>query len=152
MKTNVFALPDWSSAKRACKQIHDHERSTRYRVVCEVSRIHPNVPQDLIIARNHMQELVVIKSVRDHPRVENERTILKRFQHRTPYLRPLIDEINEPSAPVTVVLRYMQVDLLDASVAKTLNRREIKYVSRCVLEALKTLHDDGFVHTGIILS
>jgi serine/threonine protein kinase len=93
----------------------------------------------------------VIKSVLNHPRVENERNVLKRFQHRTPHLRPLIDEIDEPSFPVTIALMYLQRDLLDASVAKTLNRRELKYVSRCVLEAIKTLHEDGFVHTGILL-
>lgn len=67
------------------------------------------------------------------------------------YLRPLIDEIDDPSVPVTIALKYLQRDLLDASVGKTLNRRELKYVSRCVLEALKTLHEDGFVHTGIML-
>lgn len=93
----------------------------------------------------------MIKSVRDHPRVENERDVLKRFQHRTPYLRPLIDEIDEPSAPVTIALRYLQGDLFAASIARTLNRRELKHVSRCVLEALQTLHEDGYVHTGILL-
>jgi serine/threonine protein kinase len=98
-----------------------------------------------------LQELVVIKSVQDHPRVENERDVLKRFQHRTPYLRPLIDEIKEPSEPVAIALKHLQGDLLGSSVAKTLNYRELKYVSRCVLEALKTLHEDGFVHTGIML-
>jgi serine/threonine protein kinase len=93
----------------------------------------------------------VIKSVLDHPRVENERDVLRRFQHRTPYLRPLIDEINDASFPVIIALRYLQANLLDASVARTLNRRELKHVSRCVLEAIKTLHEDGFVHTGILL-
>ncbi|KAH7391169.1 STE/STE20 protein kinase [Phaeosphaeria sp. MPI-PUGE-AT-0046c] len=98
---------------------------------------------------NHLQELVVIKSVQDHPRVENERDVLKRFQHRTPYLRPLIDEIDESRAPVTIALRHLQGDLLAASIERTLNRRELKYVSRCVLEALQTLHEDGFVHTDV---
>jgi hypothetical protein len=93
----------------------------------------------------------VIKSVLDHPRVENERDVLQRFQHRTPYLRPLIDEIDEPTFPVTIALKYLQGDLLEASVARTLNRREVRHVSRCVLEALKTLHEDGFVHTGTLL-
>jgi serine/threonine protein kinase len=102
-------------------------------------------------SRNHLQELVVIKSVRDHPRVENERNVLRRFQHRTPYLRPLVDEIDDPSLPVTIVLKHMKGDLLDASIARTLNRRELRHVSRCVLEALKTLHEDGFVHTGMRL-
>jgi serine/threonine protein kinase len=98
-----------------------------------------------------LQELVVIKSVQDHPRVENERDVLKRFQHRTPHLRPLIDEIDEPSVPLTIALKYLQDDLYAASVAKTLDRGELKYVSRGVLEAIKTLHEDGFVHTGILL-
>lgn len=93
----------------------------------------------------------MIESVQDHPRVENERDVLRRFQHRTPFLRPLVDEIDEPSVPVTIALEYLQGDLLGASVTKTLNKRELKYVSRCVLEALETLHEDGFVHTGTIL-
>jgi len=94
----------------------------------------------------------VIKSVLDYPRVENERDVLKRFQHRTPYLRPLIDEIDEPTLPVTIALKHLQGDLLEASIARTLNRQELKHVSRCVLEALKTLHEDGSVHTGTLLS
>jgi serine/threonine protein kinase len=93
----------------------------------------------------------MIKSVLDHPRVENERDVLKRFQRRTPYLRPLIDEIDEQTFPVTIALKYLQGDLLEASIARTLNRRELKHISRCVLEALKTLHEDGFVHTGTLL-
>ena len=91
----------------------------------------------------------MIKSVEGHPRVENERDVLKRFQHRTPYLRPLIDEIDETSVPVTIALKHLQGDLQSASVERTLNRKELKHVSRCVLEALKTLHEDGFVHTGM---
>jgi serine/threonine protein kinase len=94
----------------------------------------------------------VIKSVEDHSRVENERNVLNRFQHRTQYLRPLIDEIDEPSTPVTIPLQYLQGNLLEASIAKTLNRSELKYVSRCVLEALKILHEDIFVHTGTTLA
>ncbi|KAF2278304.1 kinase-like protein [Westerdykella ornata] len=99
--------------------------------------------------RNQVQDTVVIKSVQGHPRVENEREVLKRFQHRTHCLRPLIDEIQEPSAHVTIALRYLECDLLDASIKKTLNRKELKHVSRCILEALKVLHDDGYVHTDV---
>lgn len=99
--------------------------------------------------RNHLaQETVVVKSVQDHPRVKNERDVLKRFQNRTQYVRPLVDEIVEPSAPVTIVLKHFQSDLLDASIKQTLNRKELKYVSRRILEALRVLHDDGYVHTG----
>ena len=92
----------------------------------------------------------MIKSIQDHPRVENERNVLKRFQYHTSYLRPLIDEIDHPSTPVTIILKYLQGNLLDTSVPRLLNRRELKHVSRCVLEAIKTLHKDGFVHTGIM--
>ncbi|KAH6862994.1 serine/threonine protein kinase [Alternaria alternata] len=117
-------------------------RASQYTITKEI--------QDTVwFAKNHLQEHVVIKSVLDHPRVENERDVLKRFQHRTPYLRPLIDEIDEPTFPVTIALRYLQGDLLEASVARNLNRREVRHVSRCVLEALKTLHEDGFVHTDV---
>ncbi|EUC31986.1 hypothetical protein COCCADRAFT_38009 [Bipolaris zeicola 26-R-13] len=70
---------------------------------------------------------------------------------RTPYLRPLIDEINEPSVPITIILERLQGDLLEGSATKTLNRRELKYVSRCVFEAINILHEDGFVHAGTTL-
>ena len=92
---------------------------------------------------------MVIKSVQNHPRVENERDVLKRFQDRTPYIRPIIDEIKEPSMPVTIALRYLQSDVLRETITKTFNRKELKYVSRCILEALSLLHEDGFVHTGM---
>lgn len=118
-------------------------------MVCEVNRIHTIYDTKLTIIRSQLEELVVIKSVEGHPRVENERDVLKRFQHRTPYLRPLIDEIDETSVPVTIALKHLQGDLQSASVERTLNRKELKHVSRCVLEALKTLHEDGFVHTGM---
>ncbi|KAF2432676.1 STE/STE20 protein kinase [Tothia fuscella] len=93
----------------------------------------------------------VIKSVRDHFRVENERDVLRRFQGRTPYLRPMIDEIKEPSEPTTIMLKYLDDDLCHASDIRTLNRKELRYVSKRILEALNTLHEDGFVHTDIKL-
>lgn len=98
--------------------------------------------------RNQVEETVVIKGVQGHPRVENEAHVLKRFQDRTPYLRPLLDQIEEPSDPPTIVLRDLEGHLLEASITKTLNRKELKYVSRRILEALKVLHEDGYVHTG----
>lgn len=80
--------------------------------------------------------------------MEDERLVLKRFQDRTPYLRPLIDEIEERSDPPTIVLKYLESHLLDASIKKTLNRKELKYVSRRMLEALNVRHEHGFVYTG----
>jgi hypothetical protein len=105
--------------------------------------------RNLLRSRSQKNEQrVVIKSVRGHFRVENERDILRRFQGRTPYLRPLIDEIEEPSEPITIVLKYLDDNLQNASNKRTLSRKELKYVSKRILEALSTLHEDGFVHTG----
>lgn len=98
-----------------------------------------------------MQETVVIKSVEGHPRVENERDILRRFRH-TPYLQSLADEIVEPSTPTTIALRYLESDLLREDTKRVLNRKELKHVSRHILEALKVLHTHGFVHTGLYRS
>jgi hypothetical protein len=69
------------------------------------------------------RETAVIKSVRDHPRVKNERDILKRVQSHTSFLKPLVDEIEEPHSPVIIALRYLESDLLDASISKTLIER-----------------------------
>lgn len=80
--------------------------------------------------------------------MENERSVLEHFQARTPYLRPLIDEIEEPSDPPIIVLKYLEDHLQNASTKKTLNRKEVKYVSRRILEALKELHEECYVHTG----
>ncbi|KAG4431421.1 hypothetical protein IFR05_013090 [Cadophora sp. M221] len=106
--------------------------------------------QDTVwFAKNQAEENVVIKGVQGHPRVENERNVLKRFQDRNPYLRPLIDEIEEPSDPPTIVLKYLEDHLLNASIKKTLNRKELKYVSRRILEALKVLHElIGLIYGG----
>lgn len=90
---------------------------------------------------------MIVKSVR-HFRLENERDVLKRFQPRTPFIRPLIDEIVDPSDPPAIVLKHLDDHLLNASASQRLTSREIKYVARRILEALRVLHEDGFVHTG----
>lgn len=90
----------------------------------------------------------MIKSVR-HFRLDTEREVLKRFQTRAPSLRPLIDEIEEPSDPPALVLRHLDDDVLHASAVKRFTGPEIKYVIRNVLEALQVLHEDGYVHTGL---
>jgi hypothetical protein len=61
-------------------------------------------------------ETLVIKGVEGHPRVENERDVLKRLQHRTPFLRPLIDEIEEPSTLTTIALKYLESDVLTETI------------------------------------
>jgi serine/threonine protein kinase len=91
----------------------------------------------------------VIKGVEGHPRVENERDVLKRLQHRSPFLRPMIDEIEEPFTPTTIALKHLENDVLTETIKKTLNRKELKHICRSVLEALKVLHEENLVHTGM---
>jgi hypothetical protein len=69
----------------------------------------------------------VVKSVSGHPRVEHERDILWLFD-KSPLLRTLVDEIEEPGQPTTIVLEYLDADLDQCSKEKTLNRYEGKYV------------------------
>ncbi len=116
--------------------------------VCGVIYKNQDGVNRLTYHRNQKSDLVIVKGVRGHPRVENERDVLKRFQPRSPYLRPLIDEIQDPAEPTTIVLRHLESDLLEASVQQPLNRTEIKYVLKRILEALSVMHEDGYVHTG----
>lgn len=68
----------------------------------------------------------IIKGIAGHWRLQNEADILKRYQDKTPYLRPLIDEIQEPAEPPSIVLRYLDTDLLRESNKQRLSRPEIK--------------------------
>ncbi|KAI0413181.1 STE/STE20 protein kinase [Xylaria grammica] len=101
--------------------------------------------------RNQKSGLVIVKSVSGHPRMENERDVLKSFQARTPYSRPWVDEIQDPAEPTTIVLRHPDSDPLEASVQRPLNRKEMKYALKRILEALSVMHKDGYVHTDIQL-
>ncbi|OGM48357.1 hypothetical protein ABOM_003420 [Aspergillus bombycis] len=94
------------------------------------------------------KETVVVKSVQ-HFRLGNERDVLLRFQTRSPYLRTLLDEIEDPPGPPALILKYLDDDLWNASNCKTLTRLEVKYVAKRVLEALAVLHGEGYVHTDI---
>lgn len=81
----------------------------------------------------------------------NEASVLRKYQGQTPSIRPLIDEIVEPSEPASIVLRYLDTDLLKESNKKRLSRSDIKKVAKAILLALKVLHEDGLVHTDIKL-
>lgn len=61
----------------------------------------------------------------------------------------MIDEIEDPSDPPAIVLKYLDEDLLHASAAKRLTRPEVKHVAKRVLEALEALHGEGYVHSGM---
>jgi serine/threonine protein kinase len=98
--------------------------------------------------RNRSGERCIVKSIKGHWRLRNEAEVLKRYQSETPFLRPLVDEEGEPADPPSIVLRYLDSDVLTESNKKRLSRPEIKQVARCVLEALRVLHRDGMVHTG----
>lgn len=78
----------------------------------------------------------------------NERDVLKVFAPRSKYIRPLLDEIVDPAKPTTIVLSHLQSTLLQASVQQKLNRTELKYICRGVLEALVVMHNEGYVHAG----
>ncbi|KAF1841374.1 kinase-like protein [Cucurbitaria berberidis CBS 394.84] len=78
-------------------------------------------------------------------RLKNEREILDIFQG-CPHIRPLLDQTEEPSA---LVLKFLQDNLLKASNTRKLDKPEIKFVARGVLEALNVFHQAGYVHTDI---
>lgn len=90
-----------------------------------------------------------MKSV-SHFRLQNERDVLLRFQNRSPFIRPLLDEIETANSPHSLVLRYLDDDILRASDTKRFTRLEVKYVARRVLKALAVLHEEEFVHTGTL--
>lgn len=96
---------------------------------------------------NLSSEKFIVKSV-NHFRIHNERDVLLRFQNKTSFLRPLLDEIEHPASSPAIVLQYLDDDILHASNSQRLTHSEVKYVARCVLQALSVLHREGFVHTG----
>lgn len=62
-----------------------------------------------------------------------------------PHIRQLLDEIEESAA---LVLKRMDDNALGASNSKKLERADVKFIVNRVLDALKTLHEAGFVHIG----
>ncbi|GAB1312492.1 hypothetical protein MFIFM68171_02702 [Madurella fahalii] len=124
-------------------------RLSSYSIVKELHRTADDGA--VFIATSQNSEKCIVKSIRGHWRLQNEANILKRYQAKTPFLRPLVDEIEEPSEPPSIVLKHLDSDLLTASNKKRLSRPEIKQVAKCVLQALDVLHKDGLVHTDVKL-
>lgn len=90
----------------------------------------------------------MIKAVPNHYRAQHERDLLRRFEGKVPHLRPIVDKIRDPAEPLAITLRHLDNDLYNASKQKMLNRKDLKYVSKRILESLKALHGEGFIHTG----
>ena len=80
-------------------------------------------------------------------RLDNERKVLEAV-HDHPYIRHMIDTTEDPPS---LVLKYLDENLLRISVQKRLESSDLKLVTRNLLEALAALHGNGFVHTGGIL-
>lgn len=86
------------------------------------------------LAQNQESENCIVKSIRGirgHWRLQNEAKVLKLYQSKTPFIRPIIDEIVDPTDPPTIVLRYLDSQLLTESRKRRLTRPEIKQVAKC---------------------
>lgn len=150
-------LQSWRINQQQNWSLYTHQAAPRMRLACEVWHHFSLHRESSSVASNHQSRLtgcfhssnqnkdkVIFKSVR-HFRLQNELEVLLRFQSKTPYIRPLLEEIEEPPA---IILRYLEDDLLQSSNRKRLSRPEVKFVARRVLDALNVLHSEGFVHTG----
>ena len=60
-------------------------------------------------------------------------------------IRQMVDYIESPSS---LVLEYLDDNLLKVCSQERLQSSDVKVVARVVLEALAVLHGNGFVHTG----
>ncbi|KAF2277919.1 putative serine/threonine protein kinase [Westerdykella ornata] len=87
---------------------------------------------------------VVVKTAPTY-RLENERDVLKRF-HGQPSIRPLLDEILEPPC---LGLKYLDDHSLRASNQRQLEKSDVEFIARRILESLDALHSAGYVHTDI---
>lgn len=81
-------------------------------------------------------------------RLNNERKILEQFQGQS-HIRQLIDEVVDPPC---LVLEHLNDNFLNASNARKLDRLDIKFVARNILEALKVFHEAGYVYTGMFIA
>lgn len=101
------------------------------------------------VFRDCNHERKVICKYADHWRIRNERDVLLRFQGRTPHIRPLLDEVEgDERNDLKLILKHLDEDLLHTLGYRELTRAEVKHIGKGVLEALRVLHEDGFVHTG----
>ncbi|TDZ35841.1 Serine/threonine-protein kinase shk1/pak1 [Colletotrichum spinosum] len=124
-------------------------RKSSYTIVKELHRAIDEAA--IYLARDDNREHCIVKSIRGHWRLQNEADILRRYQSQTSFLRPIVDVVQEPADPPSIILKYLDSELLTESKRKRLTRAEIKHVAKCILEALSVLHEDGMVHTDVKL-
>ncbi|KAI1422302.1 kinase-like domain-containing protein [Xylaria sp. FL1777] len=124
-------------------------RNSSYTLVKELHRALDEAA--VYLARDQNNDECIVKSIRGHWRLKNEAGILKRYQSQSSFIRPLIDEIQQPADPPSIVLKHLDSELRTESKKKRLTRPEIKQVAKCILEALQVLHKDGLVHTDVKL-
>ncbi|KAH8820339.1 kinase-like domain-containing protein [Xylogone sp. PMI_703] len=103
-----------------------------------------NLHKDIWAATNPKLEKVVVK-IPPRYRFDNERRVLEHFRGRAK-IRQVLDEIQEPPS---LVFRYFDDNVLSASNSRRLATSEVKFVAKGVLEALRELHRDGYVHTDV---
>lgn len=101
----------------------------------------------LMLSRSSSLGRVIVKGSSEN-RLDNERNIVNHFAGRKG-TRQLLDETR--SSP-SLVLWYLDDNLLSPSDSKRLERSYIKLVAKSILMALQTLHEEGYVHTGIVVS
>ena len=77
-------------------------------------------------------------------RLDNEREVLEAVRDHS-YVRQMIDTTEDPPS---LVLNYLDENLLRISGQKRIEGSDLKLVARNLLEALAALHENGFVHTG----
>ncbi|KAI9759580.1 MAG: hypothetical protein M4579_002246 [Chaenotheca gracillima] len=87
---------------------------------------------------------VVIKGAPPHL-LSIERDVLEVVQGHTS-IRQKVDNIEDPPS---LVLEYLDDNLLDVCCQQRLEGTDVKLVARTILEALAALHDNGFVHTDV---
>lgn len=54
--------------------------------------------------------------------------------------------------PLSLVLEFLDDNLLNVSGQKRIEGSDLKFVARSLLQALAAIHENGFVHTGNIMS
>lgn len=91
------------------------------------------------------QQRVVVKTA-PSKRLNNEAQTLHLFQG-CPSIRQLVDQIENPES---VVLEYMDDNILNILRQKQLLKVEAKRALRATMELLIALHDKNIVHTGTL--